>query len=93
MLRFNWKQTALSVLLFASTASVFAQTKETTYTTVKPFTGSKEFRKFSVGLNVGLLSPSVVIGGSNDFINPQLSLGYGANVRYQFNHYLAVQAD
>ncbi|MEO6731762.1 MAG: DUF6089 family protein [Ferruginibacter sp.] len=91
MLRFQWKQIALSVLLFACTASVFAQ--ETTYTTVKPFTGSKEFRKFSVGLNAGALSPSIVIGGSNDFVNPQIALGYGANVRYQFNHYLAVQAD
>ena len=93
MLRFNWKQTALSVLLFASTASVFAQTTGTTYTTVKPFTGSKEFRKFSVGVNVGALAPSVIIGGSNDFTKSKINLGYGANVRYQINHYLAIQAD
>jgi len=66
----------------------FAQTN-----TVKPFTGSKEFKKFSIGVNVGALTPAVVIGGSNDYSNPQLSLGYGANLRYQFNHYFALQAD
>ena len=92
-MRFHWKQTALSVLLFAATTSVFAQTTETTYTTVKPFTGSKEFRKFSIGVNVGALAPSVVIGGSNDFTKSKLTLGYGANLRYQLNHYLAIQAD
>ena len=93
MQRFHWKQIAFSVLIFASAATVFAQKTETTYNTVKPFTGSKEFRKFSVGLNAGVLTPSVVIGGSNDYTNPQFTLGYGANVRYQFNHYFALQAD
>ncbi|MBC7886418.1 MAG: porin family protein [Ferruginibacter sp.] len=90
---FYRKQTTLILLFFAFTLSVFAQTKEATYTTVKPFTGSKEFRKFSVGLNVGALAPNIVFGGSNDFTNPQITLGYGANVRYQFSHYFAVQAD
>lgn len=98
MQRLFWKQTALSVLIFASAVPVFAQTTTTTtttttYNTVKPFSGGKEFRRFSVGLNAGVLSPSVVIGGSNDFSNPQLDLGYGANIRYQITHYLAVQAD
>ena len=62
MQRFYWKQTAMSVLFFASAFSVFAQ--NTTYNTVKPFTGSKEFRKFSVGVNVGATSPAVIFGGS-----------------------------
>ncbi|MEO7769185.1 MAG: DUF6089 family protein, partial [Ferruginibacter sp.] len=90
MQRFYWKQTALSILFFAFTIAVFAQS---TYNTVKPFTGSKEFRKFSVGINAGVLSPSVLVGGSNDFSNPQFDLGYGANLRYQINHYFALQAD
>src|SRR4051794_18045491 len=88
MQRFYLKQTALSILCFASAFMAFAQTN-----TVKPFTGSKEFKKFSIGVNVGALTPAVVIGGSNDYSNPQLSLGYGANLRYQFNHYFALQAD
>jgi len=90
MQRLYLKQTVFSVLLFAC-ASVYAQ--NAMYNTVKPFTGSKEFRKWSLGINVGATMPSVVIGGSNNFTNPQFGLGYGANVRYQLNHYLALQAD
>jgi hypothetical protein len=67
--------------------------KNATYNTVKPFTGSKEFRHWSLGINVGATSPSILLGGSNNFTNPQFGLGYGANIRYQFNHYLALQAD
>ncbi len=93
MQRFHWKQIVLSVLLFATTSLVFAQKEETTYNTVKPFTGSKEFRKFSVGINVGALAPSVIVGGSNNFTKSLYTFGYGANVRYQFNHYFALQAD
>ncbi|MEP7106906.1 MAG: outer membrane beta-barrel protein [Ferruginibacter sp.] len=93
MHRFHSKQTALIVLFFVFAASVFAQNKDTSYYSVKPFTGSKEFRKFSVGVNVGALAPSVIIGGSNDFTKSKISLGYGANLRYQFNHYFALQAD
>ena len=93
MQRFYWKQTAYSLLFLASTVAVFAQTETTTYNSVKPFTGSKEFKKFSVGINAGVTTPSIIFGGSNDFSNPQISIGYGANVRYQFNHYFALQAD
>ncbi|MEO5892134.1 MAG: outer membrane beta-barrel protein [Ferruginibacter sp.] len=93
MQRFYWKQTAFSVLFFATAIAAVAQEKASTYTTVKPFTGSKEFRKFSVGINAGVTTPSIAIGGSNNFTNPQISFGYGANARYQFNHYFALQAD
>ncbi len=88
------KQLVCLVLFFAIAVSVFAQDPTpVSNSTIKPFTGSSQFRKFSIGINVGVLSPSVVIGGSNDFTNPQLGLGYGANLRYQFNHYFALQAD
>lgn len=87
------KQLVCIILFFALTVSVFAQESAPMYNTVKPFSGSSQFRKFSVGINVGVLSPSVVIGGSNDFTNPQLDLGYGANLRYQWTHYFALQAD
>ena len=40
-----------------------------------------------------MLNPSIIFGGSNDFANPKYTLGYGANIRYQVNHYIAVQAD
>ncbi len=76
---------------FFFTAS--AQTNQQDYNNIKPFTGSSPFRKFSIGANVGALSPSLITGGSNDFANPQTTLGYGANIRYQLNHYLGIQAD
>ena len=93
MNRSYWKKTVLNVLFFACALSVFAQKTETTNNTVKPFTGSKQFRKLSIGLNAGVLAPSVIIGGSNDFSKSKYNFGYGANVRYQFNHYFALQAD
>jgi len=58
-----------------------------------PFTGSSQFRKFSVGINAGTLRPSIVVGGSNDFTKPLYTFGYGANVKYQLTHYFALQAD
>jgi outer membrane protein OmpA-like peptidoglycan-associated protein/opacity protein-like surface antigen len=58
-----------------------------------PFTGTKQFRKFSLGINVGVLRPSIITGGSNDFTKPQYNLGYGANLKYQFTHRVGVQLD
>ncbi|MEO6556355.1 MAG: DUF6089 family protein [Ferruginibacter sp.] len=39
------------------------------------------------------MRPSVIIGGSNDFTNPQDQFGFGANLKYQLTHYLAFQGD
>lgn len=69
-----------------------AQTKQDT-STIPAFSGKKPFRHFSVGVNVGALSPSLIIGGSNDFLNPQTTFGFGANVHYQLNHWLGFQVD
>ena len=57
---------------------------------VKPI---KNFSTFSIGVNVGGLTPSVPIGGSNNFTHPQWDLGYGAYIKNQFTHNLAVQAE
>ena len=58
-----------------------------------PFTGTKQFRKLSFGVNVGALRPSIIAGGSNDFTKPQYDLGYGADLKYQFTHRLGAQLD
>lgn len=76
---------------FFFTAS--AQTKQQDYNNIQPFSGKSPFRKFSFGVNVGALNPSLIIGGSNDFLNPQFTLGYGANAHYQLNHFLGFQID
>ncbi|HTM97771.1 MAG TPA: outer membrane beta-barrel protein, partial [Pedobacter sp.] len=55
--------------------------------------GTSQFKKFSIGINAGALRPSVVTGGPNDFTKPLYTLGYGGNLKYQFTHRFALQAD
>lgn len=86
----NKKQILFLVLCMSLLFPAIAQN---TYSDVAPFSGSSQFRKFSIGINAGVLNPSVIFGGSNDFAKPEYTLGYGANVRYQINHYLAIQGD
>lgn len=57
------------------------------------FSDTASFNRFSFGINTGLLRPSVITGGSNDYTRPQYSLGYGLNARYQFTHRFGIQAD
>jgi len=80
------KQSLLSLLLAGFILPAFSQDT----TTMKPV---KSFSTFSIGVNVGGLTPSVPIGGSNNFTHPQWDIGYGAYIKNQFTHYLAVQAD
>jgi len=60
---------------------------------IRPFSGKKPFRKFTVGVNVGTLKSSVAVGGSNDFSKNKINFGFGINTRYQLTHWLAFQAD
>ncbi|MDQ2720968.1 MAG: outer membrane beta-barrel protein [Bacteroidota bacterium] len=89
---FNKKQIFALAIFLGLFFPVFAQQTQVN-DDIKPFTGSSAFRKFSIGINGGVLNPSVVFGGSNDFSAPQYTLGYGGNLRYQLNHYLAIQGD
>ena len=63
------------------------------YNNIQPFSGTSAFRKFTIGVNVGVMTPSALFGGTNDFAKPQVTLGYGANIGYQINHYLGLRAD
>lgn len=86
----------LSLIIF--TASSFAQITVATKTTKKQTMSTSSdmdngFRRWSVELNGGLLQNSVVTGGSNDFSKNLATLGYGADVKFQINHFLAIQAD
>jgi OOP family OmpA-OmpF porin len=84
------KQSALLAIFMALAISVSAQT----YTdTIKPFSGKKGFRTWSIGINGGVLYPAVAFGGSNNFTNPEITIGYGANIKYQVAHWLAFQFD
>jgi OOP family OmpA-OmpF porin len=87
------------LLLAASPLTLVAQTPEpepaTTTSTPKGglFGGSQQFRTFSLGVNGGVLIPAVATGGSNDFTKWQLNYGYGAYVKWQLLHFLALRGD
>ncbi|MDB5199302.1 MAG: OmpA family protein [Chitinophagaceae bacterium] len=84
------KHSAFLAIFMALTISVCAQT----YTdTIKPFSGTKGFRTWSIGINGGVLFPAVAMGGTNNFSNPQITLGYGIDIKYQWTHWFALQVD
>jgi opacity protein-like surface antigen/outer membrane protein OmpA-like peptidoglycan-associated protein len=74
----------LGGITLLTSAATFAQA---------PFTGSSQFRKFSIGINAGALRPSLIFGGSNDFTKPLYTLGYGVDLKYQFTHHFGAQLD
>lgn len=90
MLHFLKKQGVFLLALLAFSLPGISQNSDEA---IKPFSGKKPFRKFSVGVNAGLLKSSVAVGGSNDFTKNKINFGYGLNVRYQLTHWLAFQAD
>lgn len=93
------KNVAVTTMLIGITVPALCQDSTTTMrsmpatTTVKPFTGTKGFRTFSIGVNAGLIAPVAGIGGSNDFTKWKTGFGYGAYIKNQFRHNFALQLD
>lgn len=79
---------ACMVALFTPLCSI-AQTS----VTGPIFTDGPGYRRFSVGVNGGLLAPVAPTGGSNDFTKWKAQAGYGAYVKYQILHSLGIQAN
>ena len=50
-------------------------------TTAKVFGGTGQYNTLSIGLNVGVTSQALATGGSTDFTNKNIDLGYGLSVR------------
>jgi len=73
-------------------ATTMAKTADTA-TTAKVFGGRAQYNTWSVGLNVGLTSPVLATGGSMDYTNKKISLGYGLSVRNQLAHSFGLQLD
>jgi len=61
--------------------------------TAKVFGGRQQYRTWNVGANVGILSPFLAIGGTNNFNQATMELGYGLSVRKQFAHSFGVEGD
>ncbi|WP_317127824.1 OmpA family protein [Mucilaginibacter terrigena] len=64
-----------------------------TATTAKVFGGRGQYKTWSIGLNVGATSQVLATGGSNDFRNKVIELGYGLSIRDQLGHNFGLQLD
>ena len=82
---------ASAVLLMAG--SVYAQdTSLVSSDQLKPFAPASSFRTWSVGINAGVLSPTLPFG-KNDFTTWKPQLGYGAYLKKQIIPALGIRAD
>jgi OOP family OmpA-OmpF porin len=91
------------VLLFAAAVSaVTAQGQSmssdsmrmsSSTSTAKVFGGRGQYNTFSIGLNAGATSPFLATGGTNDFSNYNVKLGYGISLREQLAHSFGLQLD
>lgn len=92
MKKIKWVVYLLTVLPLAGLAQT-TPTSETSTSSGGVFSGSKNFRTFSIGVNGGVLIPSVATGGSNDFSKWQVNYGYGAYLKWQLLHFMALRGD
>lgn len=85
------KSCGIALALLVSTATLKAQSD----TSFVPRTlhGVKDYRTWSIGVHGGILAPSVLIGGHNDFSKSEATFGYGLYVKKQITHALGIQAD
>ncbi|MBS0032379.1 OmpA family protein [Chitinophaga sp. 22321] len=68
-------------------------TSATSTSSAKLFRGTSDYKTWSIGINGGILAPVAATGGSNDFTKWKGSAGYGAYVKYQILHFMALRAD
>jgi OOP family OmpA-OmpF porin len=70
-----------------------AQDSTATSSSAKVFGGRGQYRTWSVGVNGGVLSPFLAIGGSNDFTNADVNLGYGVSLKKQLGHAFGLEGN
>ncbi|MBB6273468.1 OOP family OmpA-OmpF porin [Pedobacter cryoconitis] len=82
------------VAVMGVTTLASAQTDSTsTSTSAKVFGGRGQYRTWSIGVNAGVLSPFLAIGGSNDFKNADVNLGYGISLKKQLGHAFGLEGN
>ena len=81
------------VALMGATSLVNAQETDATSSSAKVFGGRGQYRTWSLGVNGGVLSPFVAVGGSNDFTNWEPNLGYGISLRKQLGHAFGLEGN
>ncbi|SMO58686.1 OmpA family protein [Solitalea koreensis] len=82
---------ALSLAAVLGTLSASAQ--DGSVSSAKVFSGAKQFRTWSFGVNGGVMTPVVFIGGTNDFNTWDGNFGYGAYLKKQISHAFAIKLD
>ncbi len=92
------KTVALSFASLMAVGAVSAQTtsdstKSATASTPKVFGGRAQYRTWNLGVNAGVLSPFLAIGGTNNYTNWDAELGYGISIRKQLAHSFGLQLD
>jgi len=81
------------VALLGVTTLASAQDAPATSSSAKVFGGRAQYRTWSLGVNAGVLAPVVVTGGSNDYSNWDVNLGYGLSLRKQLGHAFGLEGN
>jgi OOP family OmpA-OmpF porin len=81
--------------LFTANAQTTTDSIKTTSTvaTGKTFGGAGQYSTWSLGVNVGVTSPFLAIGGSNASSDWKAGLGYGLSLRDRIAHSFSLQLD
>ncbi|WP_285010748.1 OmpA family protein [Pedobacter faecalis] len=89
------KSLAVSFAALVGVTSLASAQEATTSSSssAKVFGGRGQYRTWSFGINAGVLSPFVAVGGSNDFTNWDAELGYGISLRKQLGHSFAIEGN
>lgn len=88
----NYLKTPVLALAVLVSGSVSAQDVSSTGTYPKPFSPASSFRTWSIGINGGILAPTVPFG-KNDFTNWESNIGYGAYIKKQILPAFGIQAN
>ncbi|WP_113660800.1 OmpA family protein [Pedobacter nanyangensis] len=88
------KGVAASLVALVGVSSLAsAQDAPATSSSAKVFGGRAQYRTWSLGINGGVLAPVVLTGGSNDFTNWDVNLGYGISLRKQLGHAFGLEGN
>lgn len=81
------------VAIMGVTSLAHAQDAPATSSSAKVFGGRAQYRTWSLGVNAGVLAPVTLTGGSNDFTNWDVNLGYGLSLRKQLGHAFSLEGN
>ena len=81
------------VVLMGATSLVSAQNAPAPSSSAKVFGGRAQYRTWSLGVNAGVTTPIVLLGGRNDFTNWDVNLGYGVSIRKQLGHAFGLEGN